>query len=115
MVVFYLFLDAASVMFEASGVAEDMGIQAETGVTTKLTRAVEAIETIQPGGGLGETLFALYVSVTNSLQAFFAGVFAGPVMLHNLGAPTWVLAFLFAPASVYVGIDIIYALTGRDM
>jgi hypothetical protein len=114
-VIAHLYLDAAAIALEASGISEDLNLQFSTGVSENLDEAAQSLASINPSGGFGETLFALYVTVASSLEAFFSAVFAGPIMLTNLGAPEWAVVFVYVAATPIVGLDIAYALSGRDL
>jgi len=111
----HLYLDAAAVALELSGVAADLGLSFRTGVSENLADAANALDSISTAGGFGETLFALYVTVASAIEGFLAGVFAGPTMFVNLGVPSWAVAFVYVAAGALVGLDIIYTLTGRDL
>jgi len=113
-VIFYVYLDAAVVLLETMGIAESMGITTGTGVSSNLAEAVAAMQNITPGAGIGDTLFSLYLTVTNSVEAFISAIFAGPTMFINLGIPVPIVVFLFAPVGIVAGQDIVYLLTGRD-
>ncbi len=108
-------LNAAAGLLTASGVAAALDMQPNVGGNEAIDNANQAADNVQAGGGLGDTLFALYGSVTGTLKTIFEVLFYGPIMLTNLGLPSWVVTFLFAPATVVAGADIIYSLTGRDI
>ena len=108
-----VFLNSAAELMRTTGIAEAMGVNPEPGAAAKLQEAQEAARNIEPGGGFGETLFALYISLTKTFFAIFEFVFSAPQMLINLGLPTYLVAFLFAPAALVVGRDVAYLLMGR--
>jgi len=113
-IVFVLvFLNSAAEMLRASGWSAAAGINPDPGATQEMQEAINAAEKIQASGGGGETLFALYVTITSTFQAIFDFLFAAPTMLINIGIPEFVVAFLFAPVALIVGRDIAYLLIGR--
>lgn len=113
-IVFVLvFLNSAAELMRASGWAASAGIDPDPGATSEMQQALDAAGNIRPGGGFGETLFALYISLTKTFFAIFEFIFSAPKMLINLGIPSFVVAFLFAPAALIVGRDIAYLLMGR--
>lgn len=113
-VVFLLYLDAAALLFEASGAAEDMGIEPALGAGNHLSNAMSSVDSLSSQGG-GETLFAVYSAMAETAQGVFKGVFAGPIMLDNLGVPTFLVTFIFVPATLISGLDILYVWSGRDV
>jgi hypothetical protein len=113
-IVFVLvFLNSAAELLRVSGWATSAGINPDPGATSEMQQALDAAGEIRPGGGFGETLFALYISLTKTFFAIFEFVFSAPQMLINLGLPTYLVAFLFAPAALVVGRDVAYLLMGR--
>ena len=109
-----VFLNSAAELMRTSGIAEAMGTTPEPGAAAKMQAALEAARDINQGGGFGETLFQLFVAVTNSFEAIFKFVLAGPTMLINIGIPEALVFFLFAPAALIIGRDVAYLLTGRS-
>lgn len=114
-IVFFTFFTAASNLFEETGVTAAMGINTGVSAGQKLNEALTAMEQIRGSAGTVESLFSIYAMIGSTLEAFFVGVSAGPRILAAAGVPGFLLAFLFAPAVIFVGIDLIYALSGRDM
>lgn len=115
-VVYMAFMDATAIALEESGFAQAAGI--DTGITAggALENAAEAAGQISAGGGLGSTLFGLYNSIAGGLQALFEGATAAPQMIMAAGAPWWAtVGFFGTPILLFVGLDIAYALTGRDL
>jgi hypothetical protein len=108
-----VFLNSGAEMLRASGVADAMGIDASPGATGQMEKALDAAASIEPGGGFGETLFAMYVSVTRTFYAIFEFIFAAPSMLSNMGMPDILVAFIFAPLMLIVARDTAYLLIGR--
>jgi hypothetical protein len=112
-VVFLVFLNAAAGVLTASGAAADMGVAPTPGGGEQVEQANNSAAQVSPGSGVGETLFALYVTATQTVVDIFGLIFAGPTMLSNLGLPTWLVGFVFAPAYIIAGADIIFVLIGR--
>jgi hypothetical protein len=112
-VVFLLFLNAAAGAFVASGAAGDWGISPTPGGDEVIEQANESATSIQGDGGFAQTLFGAFAGAANAFESIFAVVFAGPLMLSNLGVPGWLVGFVFAPAYLLVGIDLVYILTQR--
>jgi len=111
--VFYFYLTAAAVLVEVSGVAAAWGVESPTGVTDATDKVTAELSNISTNTGLFETLLNVFVAVTGSVEVLAAGVFALPTFLTSAGVPGPFVAFLFAPAVVIVGRDILHTLSGR--
>lgn len=114
LVIFLLFLNGAAGVLTASGTADALGIQPEPGGDAQADQAVQNAEGVEPGGGLGDTLFSLYTSVTRGVEAVYGLVFYGPVMIANLGVPSWLTGMFSGALTVIVFADVVYLLTGRS-
>lgn len=112
--VFLLILSSSATAFEASGVAEDWGVEPEAGMSDQIEDLEAAMAKINPSN-LGDTLFGLYTSVTKVVQIVFNFILYGPIMFINLGVPAWLSTLIFAPQYIFVGTDIAYSLFGRDV
>lgn len=114
-VVFYLYFTGAATLLEVAGITAAMGTSVKGSVPQKLQEAEATFEAFDTSGGFGETLFGLYNSVANVAEVMFAAVTAGPRLITNAGVPVEIVTFLFLPAGIIVGADIIYVLAGRDL
>ena len=114
-VVFFVFFTAASNLLESTGVIDAMGLGTGVSAGAKLGESMEAMEQIRGSAGTVESLFSMYAMVASTFEAFAVGMTAGPRILLAAGVPAYILAFLFAPAVIIVGVDLIYAAAGRDM
>jgi len=112
--VFLLLLNASAAAVGQSGVADDWGVDPNPGMDEAIEDLEQAMDNIDPSN-LGETLFGLYTSITSSVKIVFNFVFYGPVMFNNLGVPAWATGVIFAPQYLFVGTDIAYVLSGRDV
>jgi len=114
-VIFFIFFSAAASLLEVSGLTAAMGVEAPVGMTTALNEATGAMNSISASEGIGDTLFGSFVAAARSMEALGRGVFAGPILLTSVGIPSPIVVFLFAPATIIVGLDIYHALTGRNL
>jgi len=114
-VILLMFMNATPALLVQSGVAEDMGIEPTVGGGDTIDEANEDMSAIEPSGGLAPTLFQLYTSVTSPVRSVMSIAFAGPSMLMNLGVPSWLVGFMFAPLYLITGGTLIYVLTGRRL
>jgi len=112
-VIFLIFLNAAAGVFVASGVAADWGVSPTPGGDDALNDAKDSASSIQGDGGFAQTLFGAFAGAANAFETIFGVVFAGPLMISNLGVPAWLVGFVFAPTYLIVPIDLVYLLTQR--
>lgn len=111
--IFYFYLSAATVLLEVVGVTAAWGVDSPTGVTNSVANVTAALENIEPGGGLGDTLFGIFIAVTQSIEALGQALFALPLLLVAVGIPAVFVTFLFAPMPIILGRDVIHAVSGR--
>ena len=111
--VFLIYFNAAAVLIETVGVTAAWGVESPTGVTRALDDAVAAMNGIQAGGGLGDTLFGSFAAAASVVEAVVRSIVAGPLLLNAAGIPAAFTAFLFAPVALIAGRGILHALTGR--
>lgn len=110
---FLILFNAGPAALMASGVAADWGIEPAVSGDETIDQANEDLRNIEASGGFGDTLFGLYTTVTEPVRGLLNIVLAGPTMLQSVGVPTWLTAFMFAPAYMIVGGAIVYVLAGR--
>jgi len=110
-----MLLNATPALLVNSGVAEDFGVEPEVGGNEKIDQANQGLDTVEPSGGIGDTLFQLFSSVTEPVKAVMDVLFAGPAMFNSLGVPEWLTTFIFAPLYLITGGTIIYVLAGRRL
>lgn len=113
LVVFYFYLTAAANLIEVSGVAAAWGVQAPVGVTTAAGEVSQELQNIQIGAGPLQTLISVFTAVASTIEVVGRGVLALPLFFDSMGVPGPLTAFLFAPAVVIVGRDILHAVSGR--
>lgn len=113
LVVFYFYLTGAANLIEVTGVAAAWGVNSPVGVTTAVADVTQELQSIKFGTGPLETLIAVFTAVAGTIEAIGRGIFALPLFLDSMGVPTPFTAFLFAPAIVLLGRDIIHAVSGR--
>lgn len=113
LVVILFLLNASAGLLVASGFAADIGIDLDPGADDELDTANETAQSIQTGSSIGETLFGALAAAGKTATTIFSVIFIAPLMFENLGVPTWITAFVFAPMYIIVGYDILNILTGR--
>lgn len=114
-VVFMIFLNAAPGVMMASGVAEDMGIDPSVSGGDNINAANDDMEDVRVSGGLAQTLFTLYTSVTGPVGTLLGVLIGAELMFMSLGVPEWLVTFLFAPKWIIFGGTLIYVLAGRRL
>lgn len=112
-VVFLVIVNSSAAAIDASGVAEDWGVNPNPGMDNAVSDLNQELGNIDPSSGLGDTLFAMYTSVTKTFQILFNFIFYGPIMFQNLGVPSWLTGLVFAPQYIISGTAIGYSLFGR--
>lgn len=111
--VLLILVNSGAAFFLATGVAGDWGVAPEVGGDEEINQVQDTAGSLESNSGTGDTLLGLYDAVTGAFSSLVQIVFAGPTMLQNLGVPSAVTAFFFAPMYLIVGADIIYVLSGR--
>lgn len=111
--IFLIFLNSAAGVVGASGLGNDMGISPNPGNPEAVQQANETANSTSASSGFGSTLFGVYSAITQTYESFVNALFAGPIMFKSLGAPGWLVDFVFAPAYIVAAADIIYAISGR--
>jgi hypothetical protein len=115
LVVFYFYLTGAAVLIEVTGVAAAWGVKSPVGITSAASDIQTEISNIGGSGisALFETLVAIFVSVTSTVEILARGAFALPLFFEAMGVPDPFVAFIFAPLGVIVARDLLHALSGR--
>jgi len=111
--IFLIYFNAAAILLEVTGVTASWGVGSPTGTVAALSDAQAAMNGIQASGGLADTLYGSFTAAGSAIEAVGRGVIAGPLLLTAAGVPGPFVAFVFAPAALIVGRDILHALTGR--
>lgn len=114
--IFLILMNLTAGAFAASGAYDDWGVGLDPGGDEAVEAANESASSVRAQGeGTAQTLFTLFVSVTSGfMDAVLLGVAGGPIMLHNLGFPTWLNTLIFGPMYVIVAADVAHFLIGRD-
>lgn len=115
LVIFLLLLDGAAFGMVASGVAADWGVHPQPGGDEQIEKTNQSASQLEAGGGLASTLFTMYTTLADTLNTIYKLAFLGPDMLNNLGVPWFITDMFKGVITVIVGLDIYYALTGRDV
>lgn len=113
LVIILFLLNASAGLMVASGYAEDIGISLTPGADEELNTAEDTAQNVSAGSSIGQTLFGLLAAAAKTANTIFTVIFIAPIMFQNLGVPTWITTFVFAPMYIIVGIDILQILTGR--
>jgi|GEM_PF-4631557 len=114
--IFLILMNLTAGALAGSGAYEDWGTGIDPGGDAAVQAANESAENVRAQGeGTAQTLFTLFVSVTSGfIDALILGIAGGPVMLANLGFPTWLTTLIFGPMYVVVAADTAHLLIGRD-
>lgn len=115
LLLYFILMNAAANLLVASGVAADWGVEPDVGGDDALIQAQEEAEEARASRGVGSTLFTVFTLAADAVNALYAVVFAGPIMLQNAGVPSLITDFVAAPLQIIVVADVLYALSGRDV
>ncbi|GAA0305483.1 hypothetical protein [Halarchaeum salinum] len=106
-VLFLVFFNAGAGLLGASGAAAYLGVQPSPGGGEELASATSSTQDFRTGSGGGETLFALYSTLSGTLESIFNAIFPGAAMLKNAGVPDYLVTFLFTGLALIPGYDLI--------
>jgi len=113
LVVFFVGMNVFAGMMIGMGVDDTLGINTQIGGDSATSSI--ANEDVPSGGGLGSTLFGLFVSGFYFVDALIQGVFAAPSMFVNLGFPGWFVYPIFTPMYIIAALELLFVATGRDL
>lgn len=115
-VLFLVCLNAAAGAIQVSGVDSQIGMAPEPGGDEHLEEANESATQFSPGNSGEGTLFGALTGIASALgNVFVLATVGGPLMFLNLGFPVWAVTFLFSPMYIIAALDIMYAISGRDI
>lgn len=104
----------ASVSFLAAAGSEAVwGIKMETGIGDTIEAVNQATQSVGSGPvGLIEAAAGAVIAAMTLLSNILVIVFAAPTLFLNLGIPSFIVTFIFAPLYLVVGYDIIAIFRG---
>jgi hypothetical protein len=112
--IFFVSFNAIAGIALGMGVAQELGINAETGNPQQLEQATQQTEP-DLGSNVGSTLFGMYNQLTSQLGTIFYAIAPGFAMLRNFIPNIWVDALLSPVASLVVSKDLIAFARGTDL
>jgi len=113
--VILVLLNGAAVFAGALPVTDDLGYQPSVGGDAKIDQAQSAGQEIQSERSSLDEFVGGIIAAASTLVTMFGVVVAGPQMLINLGAPAALVGFIAGPLYIYVGLDILQVLSGREI
>jgi len=110
---------AAAAMTACPGpcLGQNMGVSPQTGIDSTVEQANTASESVNATqnsdqfGGIVDIIRATGDTIT----LIFEIAFAFPILLTNIGLPTWAVALISAPVYVITGITVISFLRGAPI
>jgi len=114
-IMFYLWLTGAANLLESTGISAAMGLSTSYSAGAKLEEAVDALGSISGGGLAVEELIGIFVLLARAVEAFAAGLTAGPRLMAAMGIPTAIVVFIHIPVALFAARLGIYALSGREL
>lgn len=113
---FLVLMNSTSVALAGSGWCDAADICLDPGGDRAVGDAQDASEQVTgTQSGDAQTLFTTIATAVRSLTpVLILLVVGGPVMLANIGIPSWGLTLVFAPAYLIVAADAVHLLINRD-
>lgn len=113
--VFLVLLNSSAVFAGGLPVTDDLGYEPTVGGDSQIDQAQQAGREIQSDRSSLDQFVGGIIAAAQTLTTMFGVVIAGPLMLTNLGVPAPLVTFLAAPLYIFVGLDILHVLSGRDI
>lgn len=114
LVLFFIFFNAGAGMLVSTGVAADLGIDAQTNAPDQLDQASNAAENARPGQA-GATLFGLYTRLSNVVQTIYNTLFPGMAMLKRTPVPGFFIDFVSSGLSIIAFVNVASFLRGAEL
>jgi len=112
--IWFIAFNAAAGIMLGLGVADDLGINVETGSPDQIEQ-VTTEEDVSLGNNVGGTLFGMYNQLTNQLGNIFYAVLPGMKMLKIFVPDIFVDALLTPLATLIATKDVIAFARGTDV
>lgn len=107
-------LNGATGIMAASGLSDDIGIEATTGVGTEIDSIQNDIQdAFSADTSVVESLILLFLELKDVFAVVIQGAFAAPSLFMNLGFPSWIVLPMFAPMYFVSVIELASVVTGR--
>lgn len=113
--VILVLLNSAAIFVGGLPVSGDLGAQPTVGGDEKIDQATDAGKEIQSDRSSLDQFVGGILAAASTITTMLGVVVAGPTMLVNLGVPTALVTLIAAPLYVYVGLDLLQVLSGRDI
>lgn len=114
LVMFLVILNAVAGVVTVSGLGAALDINPETGAEDRIQQSVDAADDIQPTRGITDTLFSMFVSVSQTFLVIVNLLTYGTTMVINLGMPAWIVRPFEGIVFILIAMDVMHMLTGRD-
>jgi len=96
LVVFFVSFNLFAGVLSSTGVAGDLGIDAE-GAQSEKVGGVDGERNVSSGTGEGDDLFGLYNVLAGEGVGLFNAIFPGLAMLERAGVPSFITQGILAP------------------
>lgn len=110
-----ILLNSAAIFVGALPVSGDLGYQPAVGGDSEIEEATSAGEKIESERSSLDQFVGGILAAASTITTMLGVVVAGPTMLINLGVPTAVVTLVAAPLYIYIGLDLLQVLSGRDI
>jgi hypothetical protein len=105
----------AQILLIDTGISEELRLNPELGDTSELDQVSDDAREVNPGSGIGSTLFSLWNSLANGLSGLLSAILPGARLLKNAGFPSFWVDFAFTSVPIIIGLDTISFLRGYDL
>lgn len=99
----------------AAGAPAVLGIEPHTGIDDDVQHANESASSISDNLGIISSIVGLTITVVDTLVEIARLPFAAPTLALNLGVPQFIVAFVFGPLYIAVGIDLLSVARGMEI
>jgi hypothetical protein len=109
---FFIAFNLFAGMVMATGVDDQLGMDAEVGGDDKIDEVQNESKSVQGGTSVGQTLIGLYNVLAGGLSTLLTTIFPGLAMLERAGVPQYWINFLGPIFSFIIAIGMISFLRG---
>lgn len=113
---FLILMNATVGLLGAAGVYDAAGVQPSIQTDGALQESEKNLEDVSPetgSGGVPGSFVGAVTGLATSVVPVIRSVLAAPLMFRSLGVPDIIVAFVFSPLYLIVGVDVINFITGR--
>lgn len=107
-VLFLLFFNSGAALMDATGTADYLGVDPDTGDTSELKDANSQVQDYKTGTGQGATLFGAYSRLAGVFNIVINAINPGAEMLKAGGVPPPLVNFIFGGLSIIPPLELAF-------